>query len=319
MANTSSRTLRLLSLLQTHRYWSGDELAGRLDVSVRTLRRDVDRLRDLGYPVQADRGIGGGYQLAPGASLPPLVLDDAEAVALAVGLQSAANSTLTGIAEASVSALAKVVQVMPRTLRRQVEAVGSVSSTPAWGQQPATDPSVLVVIAQSCRDDERVTFDYVAADKSSSSRRVEPAQLVAVGHRWYLVGYDLDRGDWRSFRLDRMEKAAATGTRFRQRQLPGGDAVAYVQERLRHAALNVRASAELAGDADSIRERIGQWAEVTALDDKRCRVEMNAESLEWAVFAIGASGAQIINAEPADFADRLADWSHRLGAKEQNS
>ncbi|HEY9290414.1 MAG TPA: YafY family protein [Microlunatus sp.] len=316
MANTSSRTLRLLSLLQTHRYWSGVELADRLDVSVRTLRRDVDRLRELGYPVQADRGIGGGYQLAPGASLPPLVLDDEEAVALAVGLRSAANGSLTGIAEASVRALAKVVQVMPRPLRRRVEAVGSVTSSPQWETEPSTDPDVLVQLGQACRDDERVMFDYVARDGTASSRRVEPGRLVTVGHRWYLVGYDLDRGDWRSFRLDRMQLLQATGIRFRQRALPGGDAAEFVKAGLERGGGTKKVTAILRADPDRVRERIGRWADVTPIEDGQCRVEVSAESLEWAVFAVGVSGGSVVSVEPVEFADRLRDWSERFGAVE---
>lgn len=321
MANTSSRTLRLLSLLQTHRFWSGGELSARLDVSVRTLRRDVDRLRELGYPVQADRGVGGGYQLAPGASLPPLVLDDEEAVALAVGLQSAANGSLTGIAEASVRALAKVVQVMPRQLRRRVEAVGSATVAGQWGEQPSTDPELLVLLAQGCRDDERVRFDYVARDGAASSRRVEPTQLVSVGRRWYLVGYDLDRGDWRSFRLDRMTEAASTDVRFRPRELPGGDAAAYVRAAMDRASGTKVVSAELVASADPVRGLIGRWAEVSSLGPNRCRVEMSAESLDWAVFALGVAGAPIASCEPTEFAERVSDWSKRLasvGGSEQS-
>src|SRR5215831_13772364 len=149
MANTSNRTLRLLSLLQTHRYWPGGELADRLGVSVRTLRRDVDRLRELGYPVEAQRGVDGGYQLAAGAALPPLVVDDEEAVALAVGLQAAAQGAVEGIAEASVRALAKVVQVMPARLRRRVQALGAMTVPASWeGSAGAgVDPGVLTAIA----------------------------------------------------------------------------------------------------------------------------------------------------------------------------
>ncbi|QDP97525.1 YafY family transcriptional regulator [Microlunatus elymi] len=314
MANTSSRTLRLLSLLQTHRYWSGVELADRLDVSVRTLRRDVDRLRELGYPVQADRGIGGGYQLAPGASLPPLVLDDDEAVALAVGLQSAANGSLTGIAEASVRALAKVVQVMPRALRRRVEAVGSVTVAPQWEAIPQTDPDVLVLLAQACRDDERIRFDYVARGGANSSRRVDPARLVPVGHRWYLVGYDLDRGDWRSFRLDRISDPAATGIRFGRREMPGGDAAAFVQAGLSRNTGTTTVRAELLAEAAVVRDLIGRWATVEPAGAGRCRVELSAESPEWAIFALGVSGAEVVSAEPAEFAGQIGDWARRLGA-----
>ena len=171
MANTSSRTLRLLSLLQTHRYWPGSELADRLEVSVRTLRRDVDRLRELGYPVEANRGVDGGYQLAAGAAMPPLVLDDEEAVALAVGLQAAAQGGVAGVAEASVRALAKVVPVMPPRLRRRVEALRMVTVPATFaGGGPAVDPGLLTTVAQACRDTERLEFGYAAADGA----RIEP-------------------------------------------------------------------------------------------------------------------------------------------------
>jgi predicted DNA-binding transcriptional regulator YafY len=311
MTSPSSRMLRLLSLLQTHRYWSGAELSERLDVSLRTLRRDVDRLRELGYPVRADRGVGGGYQLAPGASLPPLVLDDDEAVALAVGLQSAAHGSLAGIAEASVRALAKVIQVMPKPLRRQVEAVSSATVSPDWAGGPSTDPQLLVLLAQACRDDERLEFDYTAADGTRTSRRVEPAQLVTVGRRWYLAGYDLGRGDWRSFRLDRIGRATPTGVRFRRRTLPGGDAAAFVQAGLQRTSGSAPLTAVLAGDADEVRQRIGRWATVEPAGAGRCRVELEAEPA-WGVFAVGIAGAPVLEAGPAEFRALLSDWAARF-------
>ncbi|MGH8964439.1 MAG: helix-turn-helix transcriptional regulator, partial [Actinomycetes bacterium] len=232
MANTSSRTLRLLSLLQTHRYWPGAELADRLGVSVRTLRRDIDRLRELGYPVEASRGVDGGYQLAAGAALPPLVLDDEEAVALAVGLQAAAQGGVSGIAETSVRALAKVVQVMPPRLRRRVDALRAMTVPAGFGSSaPEVDADLLTVLAQACRDAERVMFGYTSASGDVTSREVEPLRLVSLGRRWYLVAYDLLRHDWRSFRLDRVVDGGArrTGARFRPRELPAEDAAAFVR------------------------------------------------------------------------------------------
>jgi predicted DNA-binding transcriptional regulator YafY len=312
MANTSSRTLRLLSLLQTHRYWVGSELADRLDVSLRTLRRDIDRLRELGYPVQADRGVGGGYQLAPGASLPPLVLDDEEAVALSVGLLTAAHGSVVGIAETSVRALAKVIQVMPPRLRRRVEALRSATVSPDLpGGVPATDPGLLVLLAQACRDDERVTFGYAAADGAASERRVEPAQLVSLGRRWYLVGYDLDRRDWRSFRLDRTTDATGTGVRFRQRELPGGDAGRFVQAGIR-GRTSIKVTADLAAGADAVRKLIGSWSTVSPLEDGRCRVTIDADSAAWAVFALGMARAEILSVSPPEAADLLQDWGGRF-------
>ncbi|WP_295121318.1 YafY family protein [uncultured Leifsonia sp.] len=204
MACTGSRTLQLLSLLQTHRYWPGQELADRPQVSPRTLRRDVERLRELGYPVDATRGVAGGYQLAAGASLPPLVVDDDEAVALAVGLRTAAQSGIAGVADASVRALAKVVQVMPPRLKRRVDALRVATLAADLRPAPVVDADALTVVAQACRDEERLAFSYTRRDGAASERAVEPHRLVSVGRRWYLVAYDLERHDWRSFRLDRM-------------------------------------------------------------------------------------------------------------------
>jgi len=315
MSDTSARTLRLLTLLQTHRYWLGAELAERMGVSLRTLRRDVERLRELGYPVRSDRGVGGGYQLAPGASLPPLALDDDEAVALAVGLLTSAHTSIAGIAEVSVRALAKVVQVMPPRLRRQMQALDEavVSADAPWASR-AADSAQLVTVARACRDSERLDFEYTTADGAASSRRVEPRQLVSAGRRWYLVAYDLDRGDWRSFRLDRMTEAAVTGMRFRPRELPGGDAAAFVEHAIRGRS-RVRVCAELAAPAAEVRRAIGRWAEVGEIDGERCRVEIDADSMDWAVIAVGMSGARVLSASPSEFAAHLSDWSQRLALR----
>jgi predicted DNA-binding transcriptional regulator YafY len=187
MANTSSRTLRLLSLLQTHRYWPGLELAERLGTSVRTLRRDVDRLRELGYPVAAQRGVDGGYQLAAGAAMPPLLLDDEEAVALVIGLRAAAQGAIAGIEDASVRALAKVQQVMPPRLRRRVDALRAATVPAVWSSGPTIDPEALTAVAQACRDEERMRFAYTAQSGEETARHVEPYRLVSLGRRWYLV------------------------------------------------------------------------------------------------------------------------------------
>src|SRR4051812_41887703 len=222
MSNTSSRTLRLLSLLQNHRYWPGTELADRLGVSVRTLRRDIDRLRELGYPVEAQRGVDGGYQLAAGAVLPPLLVDDDEAVALAVGLQAATQGQIEGIAEAGVRVLAKLVQVMPGRLRRRVEALRAMTVPATWGDsgEAGGDPGALTTIALACRDSERLRFSYTATGGQHTARHVEPHRLVWLGRRWYLVAYDLIRQDWRTFRVDRLTAPHPTGARFRTRELP---------------------------------------------------------------------------------------------------
>jgi predicted DNA-binding transcriptional regulator YafY len=304
--------LRLLSLLQTHRYWPGGELADRLDVSIRTLRRDVDRLRELGYPVHAQRGLAGGYQLAAGAALPPLVLDDEEAVALAIALMQAAGSSVAGIAEASVRALAKVSQVLPRRLQRRVDALRGMTE-PA-GPTPAVtvSPAVLAVVAQACRDDDRLEFGYLAADGTPTERRVEPYRLVSLGRRWYLVAYDLDRHEWRTFRLDRLSQPRPTGIRFAPRRLPAPDAASFVRAGLREAPTLYSIHAEIAAPAESVRARIGRWAEVNPLSDTECTVQIRADSMDWAVLALGMADADFRVTSPPEFATYLADLAGRL-------
>jgi predicted DNA-binding transcriptional regulator YafY len=204
MLQTSARLLRLLSLLQARAEWSGAELAEELGVTTRTVRNDVQRLRDLGYPVQASPGVGGGYRLGAGAALPPLLLDDEEAVAVAVGLRTAAGASVTDIQETSIRALAKLEQVLPSRLRHRVHALQAATvEIPAPG--PTVDAAVLTAVAAACRDDQRLRFDYRDHDGSASVRTVEPHRLVHDRGRWYLVAWDRDRADWRTFRADRIQ------------------------------------------------------------------------------------------------------------------
>lgn len=316
MAATSSRTLRLLSLLQTHRYWPGEELAGRLEVSIRTLRRDVERLRDLGYPVHASRGVDGGYQLGAGAALPPLLLDDEEAVALVVALQTATQGAVAGIAESSVRALAKLTGVMPPRLRRRVEAVRTMTDAPGWGDgATAVDPGALIAVAQACRDDERLRFGYTAADAHVTARHVEPLRLVRLGRRWYLVAYDLDRHDWRSFRLDRMADPVATGARFRPRELPAADAASFVRAGIGSLPTPYLVEALVRAPAEQVRGLIGRWAEVidTGADHAGgCLVRMRADSLEWPAMALGRVGAEFTVLGPTEMREYLRDWGGRF-------
>jgi predicted DNA-binding transcriptional regulator YafY len=316
VANTSARTLKLLSLLQTHRYWPGTELAGRLGVSPRTLRRDVDRLRELGYPVQAQRGADGGYQLAAGAVLPPLVVDDEDAVALAVGLQLAAQGAIEGIAESSVRALAKVLQVMPPRLRRRAEALTAMTVPASWGTGPrdTVDSDVLTVIALACRDSERVRFGYAAASTGGewTDRLIEPHRVVMLGRRWYLVGYDLGRHAWRSFRLDRVTGPEVTGARFRPRELPAPDAASFVRAGIATVSAIYDVEIELAAPAALVRERVGRWVRVSELDADRCLGQWSADSLEWAALALGTVGVEFRVIEPPELRDLVRDWSGRF-------
>jgi predicted DNA-binding transcriptional regulator YafY len=312
MASTGSRALQLLSLLQTHRYWPGQELADRLGVSPRTLRRDVERLRDLGYPVDATRGVAGGYQLAAGASLPPLVVDDDEAVALAVGLRTAAQSGIAGVDEASVRALAKVVQVMPPQLRRRVDALRTTTLSTTFGPGPTADAGVLTVLAQACRDEERLDFAYVARDGQASTRTVEPHRLVSIERRWYLVAYDLTRFDWRSFRLDRIAEPRPTGTRFRPRTLPAEDAAEYVRESLHSAVEPMVVEAIVEAQHDRVLEVLGRWATVDEQGDGTCLVRITADSAEWALFGLAAVDGPFRIVGPEEAVMAAADWGERF-------
>jgi predicted DNA-binding transcriptional regulator YafY len=314
MANTSSRTLRLLSLLQTHRYWPGTDLAERLGVSLRNLRRDVDRLRELGYPVEANRGVDGGYQLAAGGVLPPLVIDDEEAVALTVGLQNAARSTVAGVAESSVRALAKVTQVMPARLRRRAEALRAMTVPVEWGgqQRPSVDADVLTTVALACRDTERLRFGYTAAGGDRTDRHVEPYRLVSVGHRWYLVAYDLVRHDWRSFRLDRLAAPHPTGARFRSRELPATDAAEFVRSRLVNVPRPYEVEALVDAPAATVRGRVGQWSTVEEVDETHCRLRMTSDSLFWPTLALGVVGADFHVVGPPELLDHLHEWGTRF-------
>ena len=305
MANTSARMLRLLSLLQTHRYWSGGELADRLEVSPRTLRRDVDRLRELGYPVDAARGVAGGYQLQAGAAVPPLLLDDEEAVAIAVGLRTAAAGAVAGFEETSVRALAKVIQLLPPRLRRRIDALQAATSPGVFGGGPVLDAATLTSLAMACRGEERLRFEYTARDAEPAARHVEPHRLVSLGRRWYLVAWDLDRADWRSFRLDRLTAPVLTGARFRPREIPGGDPVAWMRSRLAAIPNKYDVSIVLRVSAAAVASVVGHWATVEPIDESSCRLRMNVDDLSWPLWILGALGADFTIESPPELIPRV--------------
>lgn len=230
MSETTGRVLQLLGLLQSRRVWTGEELARQLSVTGRSVRRDVERLRALGYPVEASKGAGGGYRLGAGAALPPLLLDPDEAVAVAVCLRLAAGGSVAGVGESALRALSKLDQVLPARLRSQVAAVheATVTLVPDVVDTPV-DPDTLMTLARACRDHEHVTGGYTARAGIASRRRLEPYQLVTTGRRWYLLAYDRDRNDWRTLRLDRMSATRAAGSTFVPRPAPDA------REFLRHA------------------------------------------------------------------------------------
>lgn len=304
--STSARMLSLLSLLQTHRYWPGEELASRLEVSGRTLRRDIDRLRDLGYAVDASRGVAGGYQLRAGGSLPPLLLEDDEAVAIAVGLRSAAAGSVGGLEETSVLALTKVIALMPPPLRRRMDALKSQTEAPGpWSGGPMVDAGVLTTLAQACRDDEPLEFGYTAREAEPTRRRVEPHRLVSLGRRWYLVAYDRDRQDWRSFRVDRMSDARATGQRFRPRELPAADALTFVQAGFRQIPQRYVVRVRIDADVAVVQRAVSRWGQVTP-DGAGCLLEMNVDDLQWPVMVLAQVGAPFVVESPAELRAEVA-------------
>jgi predicted DNA-binding transcriptional regulator YafY len=274
--DTSERLLKLLSLLQARPDWTGQELAERLEVTTRTVRNDVERLRRLGYPVKASPGVGGGYRLGAGAALPPLLLDDEEAVAVAVGLRTAAGGAVAGIEETSLRALIKLEQVLPSRLRHRVNALhGAMVTVPGGG--PTVDAGVLTAIAAAIRDRQRLRFDYRHHDGTASVRDVEPHRMVSWGRRWYLVAFDTERQDWRTFRVDRIAPRLPTGPRFGPRKVPGGDVTAYVEQTVGRATWRYRARVLLHAPAAQLAAKLPPAVELEPVDDHRCIASVGAD------------------------------------------
>jgi predicted DNA-binding transcriptional regulator YafY len=313
VTETSSRLLTLLSLLQARRHWPGGELAGRLGVSGRTVRRDVERLRRLGYPVDAVAGPAGGYRLHAGTAMPPLLLEDDEAVAIAVGLRSAAGSSVAGIEETSVRALVKLQQVLPAQLRRRVDALGSATDTlPAPG--PRIDSETLTVLAGACRDHEQVRFSYRSRDGTLTRRRVDPHSLVNLGRRWYLVAWDGDRDDWRTFRVDRLERPSPAGTRFEARELPdGAGAAEYVTRQRERVPARHEAVVLVHAPASELLRSPFRWGgEVEPLDEDSCLYRTSDDSLEWLAVRVGMLDFDFEVRDPPELAARLRLLAIRL-------
>ncbi|NUS12208.1 MAG: YafY family transcriptional regulator [Streptomyces sp.] len=311
MLETSARLLRLLSLLQSRRDWSGPELARRLDVTVRTVRRDVERLRELGYPVHATSGTAGGYRLGAGAALPPLLLDDEEAVVVALSLRTAAGGSVEGIEETSARALAKLEQVLPSRLRHRVQAMQAVTvQPPRPGSTVAQD--VLTALGAACRDHERLRFDYRDHGGTASRRTVEPYRLVHHGRRWYLLAYDVDRDDWRTFRVDRVEPKTPAGPRFTPRELPD-DAAAYVAKGVTTRAYRFESRIVLHAGADFLaRHGWSGFGTVTALDDGTCELRTGFETLDALAMYVGMLGVDFEVVEPPELVGHLRAVADRL-------
>jgi predicted DNA-binding transcriptional regulator YafY len=262
--------------------------------------------------VDAARGVAGGYQLQAGAAVPPLLLDDEEAVAIAVGLRSAAAGAVAGFEETSVRALAKVIQLLPPRLRRRIDALQAVTAPGVFGGGPTLDAASLTTIAMACRGEERLRFDYTPREGETMRRHVEPHRLVSLGRRWYLVAWDLDRGDWRSFRVDRLTGPALTGARFRPRDLPGGDPVAWLRARLATIPNRYDVSVLIHAPAEVVRSFVGQWAAVEPLPDGSSRLRMSVDDLGWPVMLLGVLAAPFTVESPEELRDQLRTTGEAL-------
>ncbi|GAB3809278.1 helix-turn-helix transcriptional regulator [Micromonospora zhanjiangensis] len=311
MLETSARLLRLLGLLQTPREWAGTELARQLKVDVRTVRRDIQKLRDLGYPVHATPGAA-GYRLGAGTRLPPLLLDEEEAVAVAIALRTAASGTVTGIAETSLRALAKLEQVLPSRVRHRVNLLHSVTVTvPAAG--PTVPPDVLTAAAGACRRHERIRFDYRSHDGTDSVRDVEPHRLVHTGRRWYLVGWDTDRRDWRTYRVDRIRPHLPTGPRFTPRQAPDVDLVRYLTRGVSSAPYRYQARIIMYAPAETAAERIPPTVGVIeAVDPHTCLLHAGSNSLDEIAVYVALFGFRFRIEQPPELITHMRRLTARL-------
>jgi predicted DNA-binding transcriptional regulator YafY len=310
MLETSARLLKLLSLLQAHREWSGPALSAKLGVSTRTIRNDIERLRSLGYPVHATPGVAGGYRLGAGAALPPLLLDDEEAVAVAVGLGRAAGGGVEGIEETSLRALAKLEQVLPNRLRRRVNALNTYTVQIARSG-PSVHPEVLTTIANAARDHERLRFDYTGHDGETAMRNVDPYRLVHRRGRWYLVGYDVERRDWRTFRVDRVFLRTPGGPRFIPRELPeNGDVAAYVEKGVNTAMWRYRGTVLAHAPADQL-TALPLGLEVEPVDDSSCLIKLGGDDLNGMAVWIGFIGVDFEVLDPPELAEHVLRLSER--------
>jgi predicted DNA-binding transcriptional regulator YafY len=309
MLETSARLLRLLSLFQGRRYWSGPDLADRLEVTSRTLRRDVDKLRTLGYPIHSTSGAEGGYQLGAGSQMPPLLLDDEEAVAVSMGLRYAATGGIVGVEEASVRALLKIEQILPPRLGRRVAALQSVVLSAA-GPAAAVDARALSTIADACREHETLRFRYRDKAGAFTARSVEPHRLVNTWRRWYLVAWDIGRNDWRTFRVDRMERSAAAGPSFVPREPPARDLAAYVTQSGVNA--RCRARVKLFVPALQIAERMPpSMGLFEPIDEGSCFYETGASSFEAVAMHLSLVGADFEVIEPLELVEEVRKLAER--------
>lgn len=306
MLTSSSRLLRLLSLLQTRRHWAGAELAGRLEIHARTLRRDIDKLRELGYPIEASSGVAGGYAFRAGQALPPLLLDDDEALAVAIALRTAASGMVGGIEETALRAVVKLEQVMPARLRRRADALRT-AIVPLDRVGPVVDATMLAQLAGACRDQLRASFGYKDIRGAATARTVEPHGLVHTNSRWYLVAWDPSRDDWRTFRIDRIADAVEIGGHFAPRPGPdGGDLQGFVSRSLAVSPYPERARIVLHAPRAAMARRIpAAYGVLAAVDAERCELRCGAHALDQLAYWLLALDVDFEVLEPAALKERL--------------
>jgi predicted DNA-binding transcriptional regulator YafY len=315
MLETSARLLRLLSLLQSRRDWTGTELAGRLGVGLRTVRRDIDRLRDLGYPVDATPGVAGGYRLGAGAALPPLLLDDEEAVAVAISLHTATTGSVAGLEETSLRALTKLQQMLPSRLRHRISAfhATTVPLTGPGASAGKVDPELLTAIAAACRDQRRLRISYPGRG-GVTTREIEPHRLVHTPRRWYLLAWDTGRSDWRTFRVDRIQgPLSPPGARFTPRRPPAGDVAAYVSQSISSAPYRYQARILMHAPAEAVAQRSSPAAgRLEAIDQHSCVLHTGSNSLDELALYIAVKGFGFQVLHPPELIPVLRAMAERL-------
>ncbi|MUL43869.1 YafY family transcriptional regulator [Streptomonospora sp. PA3] len=304
--------LELLSVLQSGRMWTGRELAERVGTSPRTLRRDIDRLRDLGYPVESTRGPGGSYRLVAGRAMPPLLLTDEEAVATVVGLRLAAWAPVADAAEAAATALAKLEQLLPPRLRYRLEAVSASTDTVAR-TVASPDLRTLELLATAAHARNHVLFTYTDRGDRTGERRVEPYRQVLLGRRWYLLGWDRDRGDWRTFRIDRIAGLTVQPTTFPPREPPSADPVSFVQDSARFPISRHRGVVRFAAPVEQVSERLtAEAGSLEAVDERTCRFVTAADSWEWLAITVAMVGVPYTIEGPPELVSFSRELARRI-------
>lgn len=312
--DVAERLFKLLGLLQGRIDWTAEELARRLEVTPRTVRRDVTRLRDLGYPVEAVAGPGGGYRLGAGGKLPPLLLDDDEALAVALGLRVSATTAVGGLEDSSLSALAKLEQLLPGRLRSRLEDISDATTSTLGVSRTEVDHATLALVASVIRKRERLRLGYRDNEGRKTERHVEPVRLVHTGRRWYLVAFDLDRDDWRTFRLDRVSSPAATGMRSQRGR--GPDPVDLVQRGITVDAWRYPASIVLHAPASrATREVAPTVGTIEPIDERSCRLIIGADEMRWLARYLLALSMEFDVESPPELRDELAAIGEELARR----